>query len=101
MKFVAHLRRWLGWGTLSRKPRRTSPRKPRCPLSVEALEVRMVPSATRGAIAAGLTHSAENYQGFLAQAYQSYLGRAPDASGEQYWVNRMSQGTTDEQVEAG
>jgi hypothetical protein len=34
-------------------------------------------------------------------AYHTYLGRGPDTDGLAYWINRMQQGLTDEQLEAG
>ncbi len=48
-----------------------------------------------------LTHSQEAYQYFIAQAYQRFLNRLPDASGIAYWVMQMQQGLTDEHLEAG
>jgi hypothetical protein len=48
-----------------------------------------------------LTHSQEAYRYFIAQAYQRFLNRLPDASGIAYWVMQMQQGLTDEHLEAG
>jgi hypothetical protein len=54
-----------------------------------------------GSAAASLTHSHEAYQNFVVNAYQQYLGRAPDAAGLAGWVGLMQQGTvSDEQLEA-
>jgi hypothetical protein len=46
------------------------------------------------------THSTENFQHFVTNAYQTYLKRNPGASEVNFWVTAMSQGATDEQVEA-
>jgi uncharacterized protein YkwD len=51
-------------------------------------------------VADTFTHSAENFQHFITNAYQTYLKRNPDAAGLSYWVSRMQQGLTDEQLEA-
>jgi hypothetical protein len=51
-------------------------------------------------LAGMITHSAENFQHFATNAYQTYLRRSPDAAGLSYWVTRMQQGLTDEQLEA-
>jgi hypothetical protein len=53
------------------------------------------------AVADAVTKSPESYAHFINNAYQSYLGRSPDGAGLQYWLGRMQQGLTDEQVEAG
>jgi hypothetical protein len=52
-------------------------------------------------IATALTSSAEYYANRITTAYQTYLVRGPDTNGLAYWVNRMQQGLTDEQLEAG
>jgi uncharacterized delta-60 repeat protein len=51
--------------------------------------------------AAALTHSAEHYSLFVTNAYQLYLGRAPDLQGLAGWVSAMQNGLTDERLEAG
>ncbi len=51
-------------------------------------------------IAGTITHSTEGFQHFVNAAYVTYLKRSPDAAGLNYWVNRMAQGLTDEQIEA-
>jgi uncharacterized protein YkwD len=51
-------------------------------------------------VAAMFTHSTENFQHFVTNAYQTYLKRNPSAWEINYWVSAMSQGVTDEQVEA-
>jgi uncharacterized protein YkwD len=51
-------------------------------------------------VADTFTHSTENFQHFITNAYQVYLKRDPNTPELNYWVNRMSQGMTDEQVEA-
>ena len=38
---------------------------------------------------------------FVATLYQNALGRAPDAAGEQVWVNAMNNGMTRAQVLLG
>jgi hypothetical protein len=57
--------------------------------------------AQLGQVADALTSSAEYYSNRITTAYQTYLGRGPDVDGLAYWVNRMQQGLTDEQLEAG
>ncbi len=57
--------------------------------------------AARQAVALGLTQSGEYDSNFIVAAYNRYLGRAPDAGGLAFWVSRMQQGVTDEQLEAG
>jgi hypothetical protein len=47
-----------------------------------------------------LTESDEAYTNFINNAYQKYLGRAPDAGGLAYWLNLMRGGLTDEHLEA-
>ncbi len=57
--------------------------------------------AARQAVALSLTQSGEYDSNFIVAAYNRYLGRAPDAGGLAFWVSRMQQGITDEQLEAG
>jgi hypothetical protein len=52
-------------------------------------------------VAIALTTSAEYYSNRIITAYQTYLSRGPDVSGLAYWISRMQQGLTDEQLEAG
>jgi hypothetical protein len=68
---------------------------------LEELENRRLPSAATFAVAAGIAHSDENYDNFIAAEYQSLLGRAPDDAGLQYWLGQLHQGMTPERVEAG
>jgi hypothetical protein len=51
-------------------------------------------------VANQLTHSTEQYQDFVTQAYETYLGRAPDPNGLNAWVAAMQAGLTDEHLEA-
>jgi hypothetical protein len=51
-------------------------------------------------VARALTHSAEYFATFIKDAYNTYLGRAPDAQGLAWWTGRMQAGVTDEQLEA-
>jgi hypothetical protein len=48
-----------------------------------------------------LVHSAEYFSTIIEPAYSQFLGRSPDPSGLAYWISRMQQGLTDEQLEAG
>ncbi len=57
--------------------------------------------AARLGVALGLTQSAEYYHNFVAQAYSTFLGRLPDATGLGYWVGLMQNGLSDEHLEAG
>jgi hypothetical protein len=57
--------------------------------------------AARLGVALGLTQSAEYYHNFVAQAYSTFLGRLPDATGLTYWVGLMQGGLSDEHLEAG
>src|SRR5207245_1131524 len=59
------------------------------------------PPAQLGATANGITHSTEHYKQFVTNAYQIYLGRAPDPASLNSWVAAMQHGLTDEQLEAG
>ena len=60
------------------------------------------PLAARQAVALGLTQSTEYYTDFITNAYNQYLGRAPDAVGLAYWLNLMqNHGLSDERLEAG
>jgi hypothetical protein len=47
-----------------------------------------------------LTQSPEYLATIVSPAYATYLGRAADAAGVAYWVSRMQQGLSDEQLEA-
>lgn len=72
------------------------------PVAAAPTVVVTVPAPTGLADAASaLTHSAESYRNFIAAAYQKYLGRSPEAAGLDDWLNRMLQGLSDEQLEAG
>jgi uncharacterized protein YkwD len=51
-------------------------------------------------IASSFTHSNENYTDFINSAYQNYLKRNPSSSELTYWAGQMTQGMSDEQVEA-
>src|SRR5262249_2850982 len=57
--------------------------KPVCKLTLEALECRLTPSI--------------DYVGAL---YHKFLGREPDAAGNQYWWGAINSGTTPQQVAA-
>jgi hypothetical protein len=46
-------------------------------------------------------HSTEYLDDLVANDYRTYLGRAPDAPGETYWVGRLQSGATPEQVAIG
>jgi hypothetical protein len=60
------------------------------------------PPANLGAAANGITHSKDHYTQFVTNAYHTYLGRSPDATGLAGWVNAMQTGSvTDERLEAG
>jgi hypothetical protein len=52
------------------------------------------------AVADMLTHSPEYYALVVDHAYASYLGRSPDAGGLAYWVRKLEQGLTDEDLAA-
>jgi hypothetical protein len=52
-------------------------------------------------VARALTHSAEHYRQFITSAYQTYLGRQPEAAGLAGWLWAMQNGLSDEQLEAG
>jgi hypothetical protein len=65
------------------------------PVSAEPLPGNLV------AVARAFTHSDEHYRQFITAAYQSYLGRLPDAPGLAAWLRAMQHGLSDEQLEAG
>jgi hypothetical protein len=49
-----------------------------------------------------LVHSDQYYEDvIITPAYQTYLGRAPDAGGLAFWTRQMEAGLTDEELEAG
>src|SRR6185437_12333049 len=56
---------------------------------------------SRAVVADTIDHSAEYFASLINPAYETYLGRAADAAGLQYWVAKMQAGLTDEQLEAG
>lgn len=58
------------------------------------------PVNPRYGVALSLTTSAEYYGQVVTAAYQKYLGRSPEASGLQYWVNNLRAGMRVEQFEA-
>jgi hypothetical protein len=68
---------------------------------LEELEPRRVLSSQTFAVASGVVNSAENYGDFIAQEYSNLLGRAPDASGFNYWLGQLESGVSPEAVEAG
>lgn len=47
-----------------------------------------------------LAHSPEHGRLVVTQAYEDYLGRAPDSAGLDYWVGALGRGVTDEQLAA-
>ncbi len=51
-------------------------------------------------VARALTHGAEYFATFIKDAYDTYLGRDPDAQGLAWWTGRMQAGVTNEQLEA-
>jgi hypothetical protein len=68
--------------------------------TLEVLEDRQLLSAAPMDIASTLTHSTEAYGRFVTNAYETYLGRAPDANGLASWVGGMQHGLSDERLEA-
>src|SRR5207253_7432285 len=52
------------------------------------------------AVANLITHATDHYRQFVTNAYQTYLGRAPDLASLNSWVSAMQHGLTDEQLEA-
>ena len=48
-----------------------------------------------------IDHSAEYFGTIVKPAYQQFLGRTPDSGGLAFWINAMTSGLTDEQLEAG
>jgi hypothetical protein len=48
-----------------------------------------------------LTHSPESYANLVTSAYQHYLGRTPAAAEVTVWVNALTGGWTNQQMEAG
>ncbi len=53
-----------------------------------------------GGVAMSLTHSTAFEVRLIAQDYQQYIGRSPDAAGLSYWITRIETGMTDEQLTA-
>jgi hypothetical protein len=54
-----------------------------------------------GAVADGITYSAEFRAGLVAEAYVAYLDREPDLGGLLSWVEAMERGLHIQQMEAG
>jgi hypothetical protein len=65
-----------------------------------AVQASVPPPSWLHPVANDLTHSAEYYTKFITAAYQTYLGRSPDAGGLASWLSQMQNGLTDEQLEA-
>jgi hypothetical protein len=59
------------------------------------------PPANLVVVANAFAHSDEHYIQFITQAYQTYLGRQPEAAGLNAWLAAMKHGLSDEQLEAG
>ena len=51
-------------------------------------------------LAKSLANSQEAEGKIVADAYQRYLNRSPDAAGISYWIGRLDNGATDEQLDA-
>jgi streptogramin lyase len=69
--------------------------------NIAMLNVQAIIPSNLFTAADAFTHSPEAYTYFVTQAYERYLGRAPDATGLSGWVSAMLNGLTDEQLEAG
>ena len=57
--------------------------------------------APYGAVADGITYSAEFRSGLISDAYAQYLGRGPDPAGVAAWLDAMSRGMHIQHMEAG
>ncbi|WP_028044927.1 DUF4214 domain-containing protein [Cellulomonas sp. URHE0023] len=55
----------------------------------------------RIAVANAITSSTEFRAGLIADAYDGWLGREPDAEGLQFWLRKMNSGLTIEQLDSG
>ena len=51
-------------------------------------------------LAERLSNSVEAEEKIVADAYRAYLNRSPDAAGISYWIGRLDNGATDEQLDA-
>jgi hypothetical protein len=70
-------------------------------LGLEAFEDRQLLSVTMGIAALAFSHSAEHYTQLVTDAYQQYMGRAPDGAGLANWVDQLqNHGLSDERLEA-
>jgi hypothetical protein len=47
-----------------------------------------------------ITHSSENYTNIIAEAYQHYLGRSPQANELTFWLSSMQGGLSEERLDA-
>lgn len=55
---------------------------------------------SRQAFTETLTHSVEYFSSIVSRDYSQFFDRAPDAAGMNFWDSLMSQGLTDEQLDA-
>jgi hypothetical protein len=85
----------------SAKQPRAAGRRPRSvSLAVEELESRDLLSPATLAVASAIVHSPESLGDFVADEYNRFLKRSPDASGFQNWVGQLQNGTDPAVVEA-
>lgn len=61
----------------------------------------LISGTPRIAVANAITSSEEFRTGLIDDAYDTYLGRGPDAGGLQSWLGGMSAGMTVEQLDSG
>lgn len=61
----------------------------------------LISGTPRIAVANAITSSEEFRTGLIDDAYDTYLGRGPDAGGLQSWLRGMSAGMTVEQLDSG
>jgi len=62
---------------------------------------RLLAGTPRVAVANAITSSEEFRSGLISDAYDAYLGRAPETAGLQFWLRQMASGMTIEQLDAG
>ena len=68
--------------------------------SFTALTQEILRGTPFNAVASLLDHSAEYYGQVVDRTYETYLGRAPDAGGRNYWINALEHGLSDEDLSA-
>jgi hypothetical protein len=60
----------------------------------------LLPTAGQASIVNAISHSPEAFARVVRDIYVEFLNRLPDSVGQQFWVNRLKGGATQEQIMA-